>query len=288
MDSPSAPPTESKPLARWPGVIFSLLVPGFGLFRAGKYLRGAAWLLGLQAAGVFTAAVFASLLVPFWLGVVAYICFLGLWVWMLCDGFRPGRMTWKLWLLFVALAVLLAALPSVSHLTARAFKVPTDAMAPTLQGAGKDKPGDQVSCDRLAYVFSKPRRGDVVVFATSGIPRLRISHPTGGGEVYYMKRVVGLPGERIQIRDGSLYADGRKLGPADGIPQIAYTEPRKMSSSAMRDGEGFVVGEDEYFVMGDNSPNSFDSRYWGGVPAKSIYGRVTKIYFPFDRMGVVK
>lgn len=71
----------------------------------------------------------------------------------------------------------------------------------------------------------------------------------------------------------------------DGVPPIKYTEFPDSSSSAKKEGNAFIVGNDEYFVLGDNTSHSFDSRFWGCVPASNIYGKPTKIYYPFSRMG---
>jgi len=122
----------------------------------------------------------------------------------------------------------------------------------------------------------------VIVFSASQIAGIR-DQLGGEKEVFYMKRLVGLPGERIRIADGKLFANGKLLGESDGIPEITYTEPAGTPSSARRDGQEFLVGPDEYFALGDNSPNSYDSRYWGCVPASAVYGKVTMIYYPFSR-----
>jgi signal peptidase I len=93
----------------------------------------------------------------------------------------------------------------------------------------------------------------------------------------FVKRVAGLPGEKIEIRDGHLFANGRQLSEQDGIPAVPYVAHPAAS---------YIVPEGAYFMLGDNSRNSFDSRYWGSVPRANIQGRVARIYFPFSRAGV--
>lgn len=139
--------------------------------------------------------------------------------------------------------------------------------------------------DRLTYRFSTPKRGDLMVFGTSKIPRIRTREGNSASEIYFVKRVVGLPGEKIQIKDGIIYANGVALDAAQGIPPIHYVSRPDPNAAFIDLGETYTVGPDEYFVLGDNSDNSYDSRFWGNVPASSIHGKVSKIYYPFDRMG---
>ena len=103
---------------------------------------------------------------------------------------------------------------------------------------------------------------------------------------YFIMRLVGFPGERIRISGGNVYADGRLLGEMDGIPSsINYVDRSGGTRWVGRDGEEYLVGEEEVFVLGDNSPTSFDSRYWGGVPVSTVHGRASWIYWPRDRAG---
>jgi signal peptidase I len=264
---------------RWLGVLLSLLVPGFGLVRAGRPLRGLAWLVGLQFVSVAVALLFIARSVPNWVvGVgmlVALLCILA----MLVDSFRPGRLTWPLAVGFVTAFVALVALPSLPQLFAKGFKVPTVAMEPTLLGASHGIP-DHIMVDRVTYLFSQPKRGELVVFRTSGI----VGIPA---EAFFVKRLVGLPGERIEIRDGRLFADGRQLDETSGIPPITYTLPKTLTSSmAPESGSVSYVPKNSFFFLGDNSANSYDSRYWGSVPRQNIYGKVARIYYPLSRIGV--
>jgi signal peptidase I len=270
---------------RWLGVLLSLLVPGFGVLRAGLPRRALAWFLGLQLAGLFAGLSFGLSAVPFWLAVLVFAAAIVAQIWMLCDSFRPGRMTPLLWLALVGLLAATFYLPTPASLVARAFKIPTGAMEPTLIGSRSASTPDHVIADRLSYRISPPKRGDLIVFATSQIAGIHHPADSTGEEVFYIKRLVGLPGERIRIADGKIFADGRLLGESDGIPVITYTDPVGVPATAKREGQDFVIGPDEYFALGDNSPNSFDSRYWGCVPSTAIYGKVTMIYYPFSRAG---
>lgn len=269
--------------SQWPGVVLSLLVPGFGLFRARQFRRGVAWILGLQIIGVIIALLFALEFVPMSIALLAMGLGLLAVLWMLRESFCPGKMTPGLWALFFALFLVFAFLPVHGSFIARQFKIPTGAMEPTLMGERDGNIPDHVVVDRFSYLFTNPKRGDLVVFETSGISE--IPRYEDAGEIYYIKRLIGLPGEQIEIRDGLVFADGKQLDQSDGIPPIRYTTYNSTAPTVkMKDG-AYIVGDSEYFVLGDNSPNSADSRVWGCVPESAVIGKVTKVYFPFGRMG---
>lgn len=266
--------------ARWPGVVFSLLVPGFGLVRAGKIGRAFGWFACLYLGALLFAVVFASEEIPLVGGLAALFLLMAASIWMLIDSFRPGRMTTRRWISFTLVFIASVLLPPPGSLVSKNFKMPSSSMEPTLLGAREGSTPDHVVVDRLAYRFSKPRRGDLIVFGTSTIRGI----PDYGnvGETYFVKRLVGLPGETIELRDGAVYADGKLLTEADGVPPIRY-EPRLGSTSGSAT---FKVGDEEYFTLGDNTANSWDSRHWGNVPVSALIGKITKIYHPFSRIGV--
>ena len=128
--------------------------------------------------------------------------------------------------------------------------------------------GQRVVVNSLAYngVFlfhaDPPRRGDLVVFRSTTHPDIRL-----------VKRVVGLPGEVVEIREGVVYADGE---PLDGPYATAFREANKQYAK---------LQEDKYFVMGDNPSQSHDSRFWGPVPLENMVGKVWFIYWPFSDFG---
>jgi len=146
-------------------------------------------------------------------------------------------------------------------------------MEPTLS------PGDNMLVSRYAYWFHEPSRGDIVAFKTSGIPQ--IGKNPSGKEVMYDKRIIGLPGDRIELQAPRILVNGKEMKLGDSTHPIEFRPGSRGFSDA---GESYVVPEQEYFVLGDNSAHSLDSRYFGAVPRDAIYGKVTKIYWPLSRM----
>ena len=120
-----------------------------------------------------------------------------------------------------------------------------------------------------------------MVFRTTGITGIE-------ADTLFVKRLVGLPGERIEIRDGRVFADGRLLDQASGIPSVTYTSPSSnvLNAPTQSGSNSYVVPEKSFFMLGDNSANSYDSRYWGSVPGANVYGKVARIYYPVSRIGV--
>ena len=147
--------------------------------------------------------------------------------------------------------------------------------------------GDQVFVDKFSYNFVKPRRGDVFVFRTTdvaGIP----SDPQSGAP-YYIKRLTGLPGDDMRIDPPFLFINGKE---AEGLGFSRVMDAREGSGYRGYAGTGtylndpdqtFTVPAGHYFAMGDNSYNSYDSRYWGPVPEENLVGRGLLVYWPFNR-----
>jgi signal peptidase I len=144
-------------------------------------------------------------------------------------------------------------------------KIKGDSMQPNFPD------GEYLITDKVTYRFSEPKRGDVVVFEAPG----------GNGEEF-IKRIIGLPGEKVGIKDGKVFINSQHLAESY-ITQSMLTT----GSTFLRDGQEVVVTENNYFVLGDNRPSSSDSRTWGFVPKESITGRSWVIYWPPQRAGLV-
>ena len=135
-------------------------------------------------------------------------------------------------------------------------------MVPTLED------GNQLITDKITYRFRDPERFDIVVFP----------HET---DEYYIKRIIGMPGETVEIRDDhEIYINGEILDEDYGY---GVTDPQELA------GEKIVLGDDEYFVLGDNREVSLDSRYSevGNIPRSLIIGRAWLRLFPLSGFGVL-
>lgn len=130
--------------------------------------------------------------------------------------------------------------------------------------------GELVVVDRATYQFGTPSRGDVVVLRFPGDPDHR----------KYVKRLLALPGETIAIREGGVYVNDERLSePYLDTDELTYeTLPNKAS---------WTLGDDEYFLIGDNRDNSSDSRTWGPASRRFLIGRAVLIAWPFSDLGLV-
>ena len=125
--------------------------------------------------------------------------------------------------------------------------------------------------ERVSYYLRDPEREDVVVFTP---PTTNLDE--------YIKRVIAVPSEKVMIKDGKVYINGNLLD-EPYLEDTVYTS----GGPFLQEGKEYLVPEDQFFVMGDNRPNSSDSRYWGSISKKAISGRAWVIYWPFDLAGRV-
>jgi signal peptidase I len=152
----------------------------------------------------------------------------------------------------------------VRPVVASPFYVGSASMVPTL------KVWDRVLINKLAYDLEGPQRGDIVLFESPD-----------GGEEPLIKRVVALPGDRLQLRGGALFVNGSKVDEsylrretcARGMPKTCSFGPK-------------TVPENHVFVMGDNRTNSLDSRFFGPVPEENLIGEALFRFWPPGRVGL--
>lgn len=162
--------------------------------------------------------------------------------------------------IFLILAVVIV-LP-IRLFVAQPFVVEGESMHPTFES------GDYLIVDELSYHFHEPHRGDVIVFRYPGDP-----------SVFYIKRVVGLPGETISITKGQV-----TITKADSST-LNLSEPYVVNEDATYT-QSTHVGQGQLFVMGDNRPKSSDSRVWGLLPDKDIMGRAFIRLLPAGEFGL--
>lgn len=149
----------------------------------------------------------------------------------------------------------------------QAFKIPSGSMLDTLQI------GDHILVNKLSYLLSDPRHDDIIVFEFPLEP-----------DKDYIKRVIGVPGDRIRIEDKTVFRNGEKLNPDYTRFEYASSIPGAVMP---RDNvEEFTVPEGAFFVMGDNRDASFDGRFWGFVKKDAIVGRAFIIYWSWGGGGM--
>jgi len=160
----------------------------------------------------------------------------------------------------------------------QAFKIPTGSMRMTLIE------GDIILVNKLLYgpkipftdhrlpAIKEPKRGDIIVFI----------YPQDKKKDF-IKRLVGLPGETVEIKNGTIYVDDKPLLDSNFSTRYYY-----IRGEFGQEGKKIVVPKDSYFVLGDNSASSLDSRYWGFVSHKNVLGKAIVIYWPLNRVRLIK
>ncbi len=152
-----------------------------------------------------------------------------------------------------------------------------------LLATGVQVAGDHIFVNKLIWHFRLPQRGEIMVFKTTGI-----IHPDIRQNEHYVKRMVGMPGETLQIVHPSIYINGSPLEAQGRLAEIQNQAPGYVGYVPIGDyliAKGGVVKleSDEYFACGDNQRNSLDSRYWGPVKRQNLVGPAAFIYWPFSK-----
>lgn len=163
--------------------------------------------------------------------------------------------------IFIVLAIIIVV--PIRLFVAQPFIVDGESMHPTFES------GDYLIIDEFTYHLQVPHRGDVIVFR----------YP-GNTKIFYIKRIIGLPGETIHINSGKI-----TITKTD-TTSLTLTEPYAVVEDATYT-LNTTLGSDQYFVMGDNRPESSDSRVWGPLPTKDIIGRVFVRLLPPTGLGIL-
>ena len=157
----------------------------------------------------------------------------------------------------------------IRTLVADSRYIPSGSMLPTLQI------DDRLIIDMVSYHFSNPQRGDIVTFNPTAELERQKYHDQ------FIKRVIGLPGDRVEVKDGKVYINDTIISEKylDKAPSYNWK-----STALTPDG---IVPQGNYLVLGDNRNNSYDSHYWGFVPKDKIVGKAVIRYWPFNRAGSI-
>lgn len=163
------------------------------------------------------------------------------------------------WEILKIVIISLAIIVPIRYFLIQPFFVNGASMEPNFQN------GDYLIVDEISYRFDAPKRGDVIIFR----------YPLDPSQ-FFIKRVIGLPGENIEIEDGKVFTNGKVLDESKYLQNIDTAGSIEVK-----------LAENEYFVLGDNRQASSDSRKWGEVDKKFIIGRAWLRAWPFSRAGVV-
>jgi len=133
------------------------------------------------------------------------------------------------------------------------------------------KNGEFLMANKITYRVSEPKRGDVIIFKYSDTAD-------------FIKRIIGVPGDEVMIKDGKIYINGELLN------ESAYLDPSVITNggSYLHEGQTIKLNEDEYFVCGDNRSNSSDSRDFAPIKKSAIKGKAWIVYYPFSEFRVVQ
>ncbi|MCX6993373.1 MAG: signal peptidase I [Kiritimatiellaeota bacterium] len=151
-----------------------------------------------------------------------------------------------------------------------------------LLASGVRMAGDHIFVNKVEWNFHKPRRGEIMVFKTTGI-----EHPQIKQTEHYVKRMVGLPGEILGIETPHLYINGKIMAQPSSIARIetrqsGYDGYQKTGNYLAGQNNRVQLTDDQFFACGDNQRNSLDSRYWGPVPRANLVGPAFFVYWPLS------
>ena len=167
---------------------------------------------------------------------------------------------------------------------AEARWIPTGSMEPALHGVKDQWLADKIIVDKVKYKFANPERGDIVVFSPP--PEIQ-NNPEREA---FIKRLIGLPGEKVELRKGKVYINNKPLQENVYLSSSVRTLVEACNSSGPQPpflAQPVTIPPNSYLMLGDNRPNSYDGRCWGVVPRSNIIGRAVVRFWPLDRMGAI-
>ena len=265
----------NKPRKPWLAALLTFFTIGIGHVYCGRALRGI--ILFLVGVFIFGAFLSFSLLFPPVSPILGIVISLLFGIYCVIDSYKIAKESnsqytlknynrWYVYLLcWLIGSVVIGNLVqmSIKANVVEAFKIPSGAMLNTLQI------GDHIICNKLVYKISETKRGDIVIFPFPQDPA-----------VQYVKRVIGLPGELIEIKNKKIFINGNLLNEPYAIN---ITSTILSAGESPRDNMGPIeIPDNQLFLMGDNRDNSYDSRFWGFVNKSEIKGKVIYVYWSWN------
>ncbi len=241
----------------WLAVFLSLLIPGLGHFYIKKIGQGIVFFITTIAVAIFTPVIFV---VIFRFGVACHV-----YQFMNKKNNIFKEKAPLLIGLFV-IAPLVVSFPGLlikSHAIESRY-IPSGSMIPTLQIH------DRLIIDKITYKFNPPERGDIIVFSPTQV-LLEQNFKDA-----FICRIIGLPGETVEVINGQVKINNQPL------KESYIAEPPNYQHGPV------TVPQNNYFVLGDNRNNSYDSHYWGFVPQENIIGKAPRRFWPLDRRGPIQ
>ncbi len=263
----------------WKAMFLSRLFFGIGHFYIGK------WLFGIFAVTLsiisllsrnLLSAVISSIIVP-WIAYLAYV-------------FAPVRrensknLAFAVAILMLIFNMLFATFPFINQTYfIEARWIPSGAMEPTLHGTPNQLQANRILVDKFKYRFQAPERGDIILFnPTEELRR-------GNYQDAFIKRIIGLPGEKVEIKNGKVYINNQQLQKDKYLSQNQTTSVDVCASGSQPPylEKAATIPADSYLVLGDNRSQSYDSRCWGVVNRELIIGKAFKRWFPVNRISAL-
>jgi len=181
------------------------------------------------------------------------------------------------WAESIIIALILALV--IRTFVIQAFKIPSGSMIPAFEI------GDRIFVSKFIYgakipftdirlpALRQPQRGDIIVFVSPETPKKD-----------FVKRLIALEGETVEIKNGNILINGKRIGGPDSVKSNHYYNRGDFG----KEGSSVTVPNGFYFALGDNSANSRDSRYWGFVPKNNLIGKAVLLYWPIQRIRLIK
>jgi signal peptidase I len=288
-------PKPKRQNAKWVGIIMALILPGSAHFLSGQrwtgvilyvvpvlliflsFILGSAPGVGFFYAALFCSAICILLMIAILISSWRHTPALGCVGWVLLIGIA----------LFLNNVIVCPCAIFLKTYVVEGFTMNGMAMAPTLLGLSESAPevlrSDRVLASKLIYRMSDPQRGDVATYKTTARDRSLEIH---------VFRIVGLPGETVDIESPYVLINGWRLTDPPIFAKIAskqngftgYCTAQELGTGDAGVPLPLTLGADEYFLLGDNTYHSFDSRLRGPVRRQDITGKIIRISYPLERM----